>query len=61
MDLNAAKAHNVPLLSTYESAKGSFARTLGANVGNWHMLTDMLSQHGTVVRNLYAWNFYIIL
>ncbi|PSN51375.1 von Willebrand factor A domain-containing protein 8, partial [Blattella germanica] len=49
VDLNAARAHHIPLLSTFESAKGSFARTFGAEVGNWHMLTDMLRQNGTVV------------
>lgn len=49
VDLNAGRAHIIPLLSTFESAKGSFARTLGADVGNWRMRTDMLSQHGAVV------------
>ncbi|KAJ9594055.1 hypothetical protein L9F63_014532, partial [Diploptera punctata] len=49
VDLVAGRSHNIPLLSTFESAKGSFARTLGTNIGNWHMRTNMLSQHGVMV------------
>ncbi|XP_069677328.1 von Willebrand factor A domain-containing protein 8 isoform X2 [Periplaneta americana] len=49
VNLSTARAHKIPLLSSIESARDSFARTLGAQVGNWRMVTSILSQTDTVV------------
>jgi hypothetical protein len=49
VDLTARRASHIPLLSSFKSARDSFVRTLGAEVGNWHMMTDLLDQTNCVV------------
>ncbi|GFG34443.1 hypothetical protein Cfor_05032 [Coptotermes formosanus] len=49
VDVTAGRARNIPLASSFKSARESFARTLGVEVGNWHMSTDVLDQTNSVV------------
>ncbi|XP_021936474.1 von Willebrand factor A domain-containing protein 8 isoform X2 [Zootermopsis nevadensis] len=49
VDLTARRANQIPLLSTFRSATEGFARTMGTEVGNWHMMTDMLDQTNSVI------------
>jgi len=49
VDLTARRASQIPLLSTFKSVRESFAWTVGAEVGSWCMVTDMLDQTDSVV------------
>jgi hypothetical protein len=50
VDVADRRASQIPLLSTFKSATESFARTMGAEVGNWRMVTSLLDQTNCVVR-----------
>ncbi|PNF24075.1 hypothetical protein B7P43_G04705, partial [Cryptotermes secundus] len=49
VDLTARRASHIPLLSTFKSTRDSFVRTLGAEIGNWHIMTALLGQTNCVI------------